>query len=51
MMSKADLADAVDHALAGKWREAHEIVEEELREIAATLGQSNPALPRASKQP
>lgn len=94
MISRRQLSEAVGHALAGRWREAHEIVqkdeegelscwihavlhrqegdlpnarywyarcerrlrkavtpEEELREIAATLGQSNPALPPASKQP
>ena len=29
MLSKAQLADAIDHALAGRWGEAHEIVQQD----------------------
>ena len=29
MISKTHLAEAVDHALSGKWREAHEIVQQD----------------------
>ena len=29
MISRAQLVDAVGHALAGKWREAHEIVQQD----------------------
>lgn len=29
MLSKAQLADAIEHALAGRWHEAHEIVQQD----------------------
>jgi len=29
VISKTHLAEAVDHALSGKWREAHEIVQQD----------------------
>ena len=37
-MSKVELSDAVGHALAGRWREAHEIVQQdEQGEIACWI--------------
>lgn len=35
MISKTLLADAVRHALAGKWREAHEIVQQDEQDETA----------------
>jgi hypothetical protein len=29
MMAKARLSEAIDHALSGKWRDAHEIVQQD----------------------
>ena len=53
MISKADLADSVNHALSGRWREAHEIVQQDERDefacwIHAVLHRQEGDLPNAS---
>jgi hypothetical protein len=52
VLSKAQLADAIDHALAGRWREAHEIVQEDEQDelscwIHAVLHRQEGDLPNA----
>ena len=52
MISRTHLAEAVDHALAGRWREAHEIVQEDEQDelscwIHAVLHRQEGDLPNA----
>jgi hypothetical protein len=52
MIFKADLADAVNHALSGKWNDAHEIVQRDERDefacwIHAVLHRQEGDLPNA----
>jgi hypothetical protein len=53
VISKARLADAVDHALSGKWGEAHRIVQDDEQDefacwIHAVLHHQEGDLPNAS---
>jgi hypothetical protein len=53
VISRTHLAEAVDHALSGKWREAHEIVQEDEQDefacwIHAVLHHQEGDLPNAS---
>jgi hypothetical protein len=52
MISKSDLADAVERALAGRWSEAHEIVQQDEQDelacwIHAVLHRQEGDLPNA----
>jgi len=52
MISKSDLAAAVDHAQSGRWREAHEIVQRDEKDdfacwIHAVLHRQEGDLPNA----
>lgn len=52
MISKAHLAEAVDHALSGRWKDAHEIVQQDEEDevscwIHAVLHRQEGDLPNA----